>query len=361
MSYTVFYIIKHTNTNKYAKNSIDYIKNNEKRIVNINIKTMVIVFFVCTTICVYFLLTYGIKNILFRATASAIYENQIQYLIKGTLYPTIMSFSVIFAIMFYRQKKNILRFLLLAYLIAIFFITFSPLALPRFRTAALYGAILIYFFKSFDKKNIFLYCFFIGMVLLFPIMSFFRNEEVIKNPALILKCIPNIRDDFVGGDYDSYSTLPLVIEYVKQEGITWGRQLLGVILFFLPRSIWNNKPIGSGATVAEMMNKDFTNVSCQYVSEGYINFGVFGLIIFIIILSKLITEIDKYILEIKKNNKSNDIILLGYNYLIFLLFFILRGDLLSSFSFTIGTLSVIIVMSYICNKLNKNIKASVKT
>jgi hypothetical protein len=43
------------------------------------------------------------------------------------------------------------------------------------------------------------------------------------------------------------------IKYSEIESITYGRQLVGALLFFVPSSLWPNKPIGSGTLVAENM------------------------------------------------------------------------------------------------------------
>jgi len=51
---------------------------------------------------------------------------------------------------------------------------------------------------------------------------------------------------FVARDFDSYQNFAIVF---FEDFITYERQLLGALLFWVPRSIWPNKPIGSGAFV----------------------------------------------------------------------------------------------------------------
>jgi len=80
------------------------------------------------------------------------------------------------------------------------------------------------------------------------------------------------------------------IKYSEIESITYGRQLVGALLFFVPRSIWPNKPVGSGHFVAENMLMTrysfwFTNISMPFPGEGYINFGILGIILFAFILA----------------------------------------------------------------------------
>lgn len=85
---------------------------------------------------------------------------------------------------------------------------------------------------------------------------------------------------FKEGHFDSYQS---ILSVLNSEIITYGNQLLGVLLFWVPRSIWSNKPIGSGAFMAEITNLDFSNISMNYFAEGYINFGVFGMFLFLLV------------------------------------------------------------------------------
>ncbi len=135
------------------------------------------------------------------------------------------------------------------------------------------------------------------------------------------------------------------IIYVNFHGITWGNQLLGSLLFFIPRKFWPQKPIGSGHTIATDLGWDFTNVSCPYIGEGYINFGILGVILFAITLAVLTKFGDvAYKKSVYSNSKEITIIELVYPFSIGFLFFILRGDLLSSLSYYIGFMVPVILL-----------------
>jgi len=93
---------------------------------------------------------------------------------------------------------------------------------------------------------------------------------------------------------------------VEQIGISWGYQLLGSIFFFIPRSIWTTKPVGSGFTVANLFGWDFDNVSMPLIGEGYSNFGVFGIVVLAIAMGALLKKIDvNYYLRL--NNETEKI------------------------------------------------------
>ena len=76
------------------------------------------------------------------------------------------------------------------------------------------------------------------------------------------------------------------LDLVSQMGSFKGKQLLGAMLFFIPRSIWPSKPIGSGATIAIYQRQSFKNISCPIIGEAIINFGIIGVIIFAVAIAK---------------------------------------------------------------------------
>ena len=69
--------------------------------------------------------------------------------------------------------------------------------------------------------------------------------------------------------------LNVLIEVAKlceEQGFRYylaGGTLIGALLFFIPRSIWVNKPIGTGATVFQATNQfyDFSNVAALFLQK----------------------------------------------------------------------------------------------
>jgi len=147
----------------------------------------------------------------------------------------------------------------------------------------------------------------------------------------------NIYDSFLKADYDSFHNFIYVI---KNNIITYGNQLLGVIFFFVPRSYWPNKPIGSGAQIAMENEFLFSNISMNYFAEGYINYGIIGISIFTIVIAKMNKILDVYHWKVQ-----NSYFTAMYLFIIGMEFFILRGDLLSSIAYTTGIiLSTLFIM-----------------
>lgn len=139
--------------------------------------------------------------------------------------------------------------------------------------------------------------------------------------------------------FDAWSNFMATIDYVNNNGFTYGRQLIGSLLFFVPRDLWKTKPIGSGNLIGKYLINNYSmwffNLSNPLPSEAYINYGLIGVILFGVILS--------YFTKKLENLKE------GYGWVIYFyignhLIYILRGDLMSSFAYLVGVLFALIVL-----------------
>ncbi len=165
---------------------------------------------------------------------------------------------------------------------------------------------------------------FFSMIILFPFLNEFRYYYSEKD----INFIPDI-SFFNHSHFDAYQNF---MEVIRLNYITFGEQILVVGFFFIPRSIWENKPIGSGAQMALDNDYVFTNISMPFIAEGYVNFGYIGVFIFLYIFSFLMRQIDfKYLTHIELSSNSYSVA--KGIFFCAAIFFISRGDLLSSFAF----------------------------
>lgn len=175
-----------------------------------------------------------------------------------------------------------------------------------------------------------------GMLVVFPVTS---ALYLATGPAELVPYLS--RGTFLGpglanGDFDAYAMVAYTLQYVNEgPGPTWGRQLLGVLLFFVPRSVWSGKPLGSGYTVAVEGGLSFDNVSSSPLAEGLINFGWPGLVLFAVALSWICGVIDLSSRRAERGGHDTLLRLL-YPFLMGFAFFLMRGDLLSSTAFVVG-------------------------
>lgn len=296
-------------------------------------KVMMILTCVSGLIMIWRLAEVGFWNLLSRATADMEYSsNSSLSLLIGQCCQAICYFAVIIALLEWKRNKRNFGWVIIN---AIFLcVSYFPTALARYAMAAIYGGCILTFMKKKKRSRLFIMAFIFAFMILLPLLNAFRRTEfsdVLLTESLV-NVVTNLDTGFLAGDYDAYTMFTITIEDVDRNGITWGRQMLGAILFFIPRSIWKNKPVGSGHFVAGNLDWEFTNLSCPLPSEAYINFGVIGIIVLSLVLGNILGKIDLWYW--KQDNK--EVYRLGelfYLVLMLMFFFVSRGDLMSSFAY----------------------------
>ena len=272
-------------------------------------------------------------------------NNSAVQLLVDAIIPAFIAYAVAEAAQGMMEKKERwIRFFILSLCLLI---CFFPTTIPRYKTAAIYGTVFLLIFPRMKKGSNFYWAFVLAMFFAFPLLNSFRRvislegvESVFQNGFL---------SSYVKGDYDAYRMLVSAIRYGRTTGFSWGYQLLGTLLFFVPRSLWPTKPSGSGSVLiqAEFGSSVFSNVSCPFIGEGYVNFGIPGVVLFAVLLGVFIRKVDERYWE--NAGEGRNIMFSPYLYLLFILFFVLRGDLLSGFAYTCGFM----VTGYALKKVSK--------
>ena len=210
----------------------------------------------------------------------------------------------------------------------------NPLACARYWAGAVILGFVVMLLRKLNRgKGCLSAMLIIGIFLVFPLTNVlrYRTAETVYLSEFKLS---QLRTAYTSTDFDAYEMGVHVVQYVEKEGVTWGKQLLGPLLFWIPRSLWAGKPAGSGGVVAGYFSYPQINLSCPLPFEGYINFGVIGLILFAILTGTLFSLLDEYHWKVS-TAKSFDIMSAYYPFLLVFGFFAMRGDLISSFSYTV--------------------------
>lgn len=273
-------------------------------------------------------------------------ENSSVSMLTGSVANAFLTFATAYAICLAQRQKGFQRYLLPFLQLFCLLLCCFPTTLSRNKMACIYIGLLLVLFKNFNKGSLF-YWFFIGaLIFLFPFMELFRFNGLLD--ANITGFFNNFTDRFftsyTEGHYDAFFMLGQTIKYVSLHGCSHGYQLLGSVLFFVPRVFWPDKPIGSGTTVAEFLRKDFTNVSCPLMAEGYINFGIAGVVLFALIVGYWVSRLDSSSWKQMENENKGGAV---YVFILPMFFFILRGDLLSSWAYTMGFVATAYVLQVI--------------
>ena len=304
-------------------------------------KKYYVLFFISLIVALYALYSNGIMGI-FSSQSEAYKKfysgnNQSISLIINISLPAMLTFSVFsyFSVAKTERKHFLVATLCLICLIICFF----PTTISRYMAATIYIGLLILLIPKMHKGTLFFWIFVLGLFIVFPFLNLFRYNTDISMMVFFRNLKNNFLVSYTEGHYDAYMSLIITFRYIAEQGCTFGRQVIGGILFFIPRSIWPNKPIGSGAMMINYFSPgSFSNVSCTLIAECLLNFGWVSIIIVPIILGSWLTKLDFNYHSIKIQRDS-----LGttpYIFLISLVFFLLRGDFMSGFAYTFGFMLV---------------------
>lgn len=276
----------------------------------------------------------GFSNIFSRATNGFDLGAKSLNLLAGKILRASITFMFYYFLYEFLENRKFNIYTIISFFCFIF--GCFPFGLARNEMGAIYLGMIFILFNSKIRKHsspFLIISFVIAFSILFPAVNVFRNlllsADSFKDS--ISSVVNNLGAVYLSEDYDAFSMLMNTITYVQNFGLTYGRQFLGVLLFFVPRSIWPTKPIGSGALVFSYLHPSFTNVSCPIFAEFYINWGFLGVVIGGFLLGGMLKYIDKVYFSCRKGYLKY-----CYPIIIGFLFFLMRGDLLSSWSFLFG-------------------------
>jgi hypothetical protein len=211
-----------------------------------------------------------------------------------------------------------------------------PTGVPRFLAAALYLPFILhwaftqagYLKAGLRGLNLFLpNILILGLFFVFPFLDIFRWFASISDSTFDVFNL----NTMLSGHFDGYQML---VRALDVGDLTFGFGFLGALLFFVPRSIWPEKPIGSAQEVAALSNLSFDNLSMTLVAELYLNFWYVGILLGALLLGILFKRIDNLFKNIGHYEASVRWIV--YFQSIGLLLFVLRGSFLSAFAYSIA-------------------------
>lgn len=284
----------------------------------------------------------GFAALLARATSGVVYgSTSSMALLVGKCFQALAGIATALSVVNWRKSRSGVSFV--AVNLICLLISYFPTSTARYIAAAIYLGLLLIWSRQLKTGRGFVLLFFGAFMVILPFLNAYRNEpfasvEVVQALRDTIDRLPSM---WLEGDYDAYTMFTLMVDYVRRSGVTWGRQLLGVALFWVPRTLWPNKPVGSGAFVAQSLGFQFTNLSCPLPGEGMINFGVFGVFLFAFACGRFMTLLDRAYWEgLDKSGKHARRYDILYPFVCILLFFVSRGDLMSSFAYLVAYTAV---------------------
>jgi oligosaccharide repeat unit polymerase len=235
------------------------------------------------------------------------------------------------------RDRTLLILLMLTF--PVFLIVNFPTAISRAWLGAILISICLVIFLTSQKKRFryFPILLPVGLLTIFPLLHKFRRSSTGMDEDVL----ETISSAYSRGDFDVFSMTAHFVNHLNQPdvNITYGNQLLGVIFFWVPRSLWSDKPVGSGFFVAERSGFQFSNVSAPFWAEGLINFGILGVFIFMFLFGLTLKMLDKRVGIDKALSTSS----LLYVYFAGFLILIMRGDLMTVFVYSLPVYAWVMV------------------
>jgi len=239
------------------------------------------------------------------------------------------------------KYSNFSKSLFLCFLFVIFFFCIIQGARWYISTFSLLSILSVYATRTLSFRKLLLW-----VVPLVLISLFFINIQtnIRKNPTLLFNSDQKVFSWVT--PFEECNAYPHFLEiltkFPKVYDYTYGRSFYNILTNFIPRCIWENKPIGFGKFLAVQIYGSHESVSYggTIIGESYVNFSWIGVIIILFMLG----IVAKIFYDMYSKNK-NDIITITF-YLMNLVFFwgVIRGDLLSIVFPALGNLITLYIL-----------------
>ncbi len=182
----------------------------------------------------------------------------------------------IFHVQAHRSRQAIYWLLLLIVGCLIFN---NPFNTARFQFGAYCLMVLLFIFRGHIRS----YLCYLGLVsylmVIMPAMNAIRHAGT---GGLNEMGELTARLDFKQLDYDAFSMFACAVFRTGDSGFAAGTYTLSVILFFIPRTLWPDKPLASSIELGQFLMQHhsgwFDNLSCPPFGDFYMDFGTFGVV-----------------------------------------------------------------------------------
>ncbi|MBU3023752.1 hypothetical protein [Aestuariibacter sp. A3R04] len=191
------------------------------------------------------------------------------------------------------KRANI--YVLLAFLPLFLVINYLP-ALPRFFLFGIFIAIstiVINYFNPKIKSLVAIASVFI-LFIVFPAIKSLGEGELDTSAFQQRVSSGTFADYMLRVDFDAFMQVTETVHYYSDDRgpLLYGKNFLGVALFFIPRAIWPDKPLSTGIFVAERLGYEYLNVSSPLPAEALMAFGLIGPILVFWLLAAYVINIE---------------------------------------------------------------------
>ena len=202
----------------------------------------------------------------------------------------------------------------------------NPLITSRFKLAGLGFFFVDYFFRG-TRIKLLVFVLVVGISLA-PLFQVFRYEGTSLKDT-------TYGDKYISTDYDAFQMLCYTFLSVDRNGLTWGSNLAGAVLFWVPRSVWQEKPEPSSFEIYYTAHRykevGTNNLSVPLMIEGYYAFSWVGLVLISVLYWWAISR-----LFIKSMRDSNSLVFVLRCVVTGVVLIVLRGPLVIGVTAVVG-------------------------
>jgi len=179
-------------------------------------------------------------------------------------------------------------------------------------------------------------------LVVFPVSDKFRYEPA---QARQLQS-SSVFETVATKDYDQMAMFANAVSYAEDgPGHTLGRQTTGALLFWVPRTAWDNKPVDTGTLVGEWVGATNVNLSAPIWMELWLDAGLPGMLVVLLLLGFGSARLDDwYDRVIRHRSPAATVGIVAVPLLAGYEFILLRGSLLQAMGrLSVGALCLVIL------------------
>lgn len=177
---------------------------------------------------------------------------------------------------------------LLAVSVGALLLVVNPISAARYDFGTIVFALVVFAgaFGTLRRSRVTMAAVFTGFIFVFPIADAFRSNT-----------LNTTRNGFFGeylgnADYDGFWQIGNALSYADDGLVQPLRQALGVVLFWVPRAIWPDKPYDTGILLAQYRNYSFDNLSAPLWAELIVNGGLVLLVVGFVLVGVMLGRLD---------------------------------------------------------------------
>ena len=234
--------------------------------------------------------------------------------------------------------------LLLPLLALLVLLVSNPISTPRywFGTVIVGTVFAVMRWRRYSAALL-VFSFIAALIFVFPLADVYRNSADV-DLASSMEGVVLYEEIAENGDFDSFQQFLNAIDLTDTEDYQYGRQMLGTLLFWVPRSKWGGKPIPSGSVVAEYVGYRNSNLSMPLWGELYIDGGVLLMLLGFFYYGAFARQLER-MSTIREDGMAPSFLMVFVPIFSAYQLFLLRGSLMSAFAYLVPVFLFVLLVT----------------